>query len=236
MTMLSVIQTFCERAGLPSPSFVAGATNTQITQLQALLNECLEDICDRWSWEGLVKEATFTTVAAEDQGAIRTLAPSGFLSVLNETIYNRTLRLPVYGPLAAEKWQALKALPNSGPFYKYRIRGGRLLFNPTAVAGHLCAFEYKSSYAVLSSTSVEKSYATADDDTFVFEERLLQAALRWKWRSEKGLDYAEEFRRYEEMGANMAGRDGTKPVLSQAVGATEFQPGIFVPAGNWTVS
>jgi hypothetical protein len=236
MTMLSVIRTFCDRAGVPAPSFVAGATNAQTIQLLSLLNEVIEDLCERWVWQVLVKETTFTTIAAEDQGAMSTLAPSGFLSILNETIYNRTLRLPVYGPIAATKWQALKALPNAGPFYKYRIRGDRLLFNPTAAAGHTCAFEYKSSFAVLASDSTLKDAATLDDDTFVFPERLLLAGLRWKWRSEKGLDYAQELDRFETMALGMAGRDGSAMTLSQSEGNSEFRPGIFVPAGNWTVS
>ena len=237
MSMLTVIRTFCQRTGVTVPSFVAANADAQIIQCLALLNEVLEDVVDRWSWETLTSEATFVTTATEDQGAINDIAPFGYLGILNDTIFNRTLRLPVYGPISAEKWQALKTLPNSGPFYKYRLRNGRLLFNPVATAGQTCAFEYKSSSAVVAADGLTyKSAFTADDDTCLLDERLLVAGLRWKWRSEKGLDYAEEFRRYEEFGTNACGRDGTKPRLDMAGGASDFQPGIFVPAGNWMVS
>ena len=233
MTMLSLIRGFCDRTAIPAPSFVAGSTNAQTIQLLALLNEVLEDLCDRWTWQALQTESVFTTVDGELQGTLSTLAPVGFMSIINDTIYNRTLRLPVYGPISPTKWQALKTLPNSGPFYKYRIRGDQLLFNPPGIAGQTCAFEYKSSFAVLDSTGTAKTATNADADTFLFPDTLLMAGLRWKWRSEKGLDYAEELRRYEELANNAAGRDATKPIICMSGDATPFKPGIFVPAGNW---
>lgn len=236
MTTLSLIRTFCDRTAIPAPSFVAGSTNAQTIQLLALLNEVLEDIVTRWNWQVLQYESVFTTVAGEDQGSITTLAPNGFISILHETIYNRTLRLPIYGPTSPSKWQALKTLPNSGPFYKYRFRQNHLLFNPAGIAGQTCAFEYKSNFATLDSGGIPKSFATLDDDTFLFSDTFLLAGLRWKWRSEKGLDYAEEFRRYETIGNDLAGVDGTKPTLSMTTGSSEFRPGIFVPAGNWMQS
>lgn len=235
MTILTTIQNFCLRTGLPKPAFVAGSQDAQIIQLLALANEICEDLCDRQNWQELVKEATFVTVAGEDQGLMSTIAPEGFLRVLQETIYNRSLRLPLYGPLNASQWQALKALPNAGPFYRYRVRGGRLLFQPAAAVGQTCAFEYVSSWIVNSATGVGQPFFLADSDVFILDERLLLAGLRWKWKAEKGLDYAEEFRRYEMMVNNMAGVDGTKPRLSMDGGCQDFLPGIFVSPGTWNL-
>lgn len=236
MSLLTTVQTFCRRTGLPVPTVVAASTDTQVIQILALLNEVVEDLCDRWTWQALTREATFTTINGEDQGAITAIAPNGFLRILQETIFNRTLRLPLFGPLAAPKWQNLKALPSTGPFYKYRLRGGRLLFNPVGVAGQTCAFEYATSYAVLAQDGTTyRSSFTADTDTFLLDESLLLAGLRWKWKCEKGLDYAEEFRRFEELANNAAGRDGTKPRLNMGDCTGDFTPGIWVPAGNWNV-
>lgn len=236
MSMLSIITTYCQRTGLPVPTFVAGSTDKQVVQILALLNEVGEDLCDRWSWQALVEEATFTTVAGEDQGAITTLAPNGFLRILNETIFNRSLRLPIFGPLRADQWQGLKALPTTGPFYKYRIRGGHLYFNPAGTAGQTCAFEYVSSMHVVQADGTRLSAFAVDTDTSVFDERLLIAGLKWKWKYEKGLDYAEELRRFEEMANNACGRDGTKPRIDMASGGNDYRPGIWVPAGNWNIT
>lgn len=236
MTLLQLVQAFCSRTGIPSPAYVVASPDAQIQQIKSLIDEVCEDLCSRWTWAGLTKEATFTTVATESQGAISTIAPYGFSRILQETIYNRTLRLPIYGPMTPGKWQALKALPTSGPFYKYRIRGGQVLFNPTPTAGQSCAFEYASTYIALASDdTTSREYAIADDDTFLLDSKLILAGLRWKWKSEKGLPYAEEFTRYEIMGNDAAGRDGTKPVLSMGDEAGGAFPGIFVSPGNWSL-
>lgn len=239
MSLLTVVQQFCTRTGLPVPNAVVNSGDNQLAQLVGLCNEVVEDLCDRWTWQDLTLETTFTTVNGEDQGSINTIAPNGFLRILEETIYNRTLRLPLFGPLWAQDWQALKALPQTGPFYKYRIRGDRLLFMPPGIAGQTCAFEYATSFSIsvaAAPTVGVKSAFTLDDDTFILDERLLLAGLRWKWKSEKGLDYAEDFRRYEAMANNAAGRDGSKPRLNLGGGNQDYKPGIWVPSGNWNIS
>ena len=232
MNLLELVQAFALRTGLRRPSYVIGNTDEQIGQIQGILSEVIEDVM-KHAWTSLTQEALFTTVAGEDQGPITTIAPLGFKWVLQDTIYNRTLRLSVFGPIAAQKWQALKTLPNAGPFYKYRIVRGKLLFNPPAAAGHTCAFEYASSHCILGADGTYKSVPTADDDTFILDSTIFLAGLRWKWKHEKGLDYAEEFRHYEELLANAEGRDGTKPILTMDAAEDYFKPGIFVPSGNW---
>lgn len=237
MSLLTVVQQFSSRTGLPPPLAVFDSGDNQVLQLAALANEILEDLCDRWTWQALTRESTFVTVAGEVQGTLPALAPHGFLRILQETIFNRTLRLPLFGPIWAQDWQAQKALPTTGPFYRYRIRGGQLLFTPPGIAGQTCAFEYASNWAVLSADGVTAKPAfTEDTDTSILSESLLLAGLRWKWKSEKGLAYAEDFRRYESLANNAANRDGGKPRLSLNSKSEGYKPGIWVPSGNWNIS
>lgn len=239
MNLLTLVQTFCDRTGLPRPSYAISSTDSQVLQIIALVNEVCEDISTRWDWQTLVKEVLFTTIAGEDQGDIYTimgLERSSFNKISQQTIFNRTLRLPLFGPMTGSKWQAIKALPATGPFYKYRIRGDRLLFNPPAAEGHQCAFEALTTLCVQSDAGDPQISFQADTDSFLLDDKLLLAGLRWKWKAEKGLDYAEEFNRYEALGADLASRDATKPTLMMDGGGTDFRPGIFVPSGNWNVS
>lgn len=239
MTLLQIIQEFCARTGLTQPTVVMSARDDTLTQLVGLANEIMEDLVRRHQWEALVREVVFTSLAGGDQGDIRVLADPGFLKVMNDTIYDRTRRLPVFGPRNAQEWQAIKALPMSGPFYQYRLRGDRLLFIPDMVAGHTMAFEYMSEACVIDSTGptpVYKKYFTKDTDTFALNDTLLLKGLRWRWKSEKGLPYAEEFRAYEAAVAEAAGADGTKTALSMSEPYPAVRPGIFVPAGNWGIN
>ena len=58
----------------------------------------------------------------------------------------------------------------------------------------------------------------------------------WRWKQAKGLAYAEDYNKYERRVADAVAREATKPVLDLAGGLAEYQPGLFVPQGNWNIS
>ena len=235
MSLLTIVQRVCERTGLPSPTAVFATADVQVTQLRALLEEEGNDLAARGSWQGLTFEASLTTIATEDQGAMTTIANNGFRSIMNDTIWDRTDRLPVLGPMSDQEWQAMKAVVVTGPRYRFRIRGGHLLVNPTPPSGHNWRFEYVSDNWILGIDGVTyKQYFTLDTDTVLLPENLLILGLRWRWLKAKGFEYAEEFRSYEWQVKNALGRDGGKPRLYMDAEVWRGpRPGIFVPDGNW---
>lgn len=237
MTMLAVVQYFCRRTGLPAPTTAAGSTDPQVRQIIALLEEEGNDLSSRGSWQGLTFEASHTTLALEDQGAIATIASNGFRYLKNNTIWDRTTRLPVCGPLDSEEWQALKAWLSTGPRYRFRIRGGKLLVNPAPPASDSWYFEYVSQNWILGADGTTyKQYFTLDTDTILLPETLVLMGLRWRWAREKGLDYAELFRTYEAQVKDAMGRDGGKQNLFMDDTTRRGpRPGIFVPQGSWDV-
>lgn len=234
MTMLSLVQNFCRRTQLPVPTTVYGTTDTQVLQVMALLEEEGNDLALRGAWEGITFEASHTTLAAEDQGAISTIAANGFRYIKNQTIWDRTSNLPVAGPMSAQSWQAMKALAATSPRYRFRIRGGKLIVNPEPTAGQSWYFEYVSQNWILNGATY-KQYFTADADTILLPETLVLMGLRWRWLREKGFDYAELFRTYEMQLKDALGHDGGKPVLSMDDTSPCPKPGIFVPEGSWSL-
>lgn len=236
MAVLDLIQHFCERTGLPSPATVLGSSDTQVKQIKAILEEEGNDLASRGSWQGLTLEATHTTLALEDQGAISTIASNGFRYIKASTIWDRTDRLPIIGALDGQEWQSMKGQSNTGPRYQFRIRGGKLLVNPTPTAGHTWAFEYISKNWILGAdTTTYKNYFTLDTDTILLPEELVLMGLRWRWMREKGLDYAELFRTYEMQVKDALGRDGSKPNLYMDASGGGRKPGVFIPSGSWAL-
>ena len=219
------------------PSTVIGTTDPQVSQVMALLEEEGNDLSSRGAWQGLTFEASHTTVATEDQGAISTIASNGFRYIKNQTIWDRTDTLAVIGPMDSVDWQALKAVSNTGPRYQYRIRGGKLIVNPTPTAGHSWKFEYVTKNWILGvDGTTYKQYFTLDTDTIILPEELVLMGLRWRWKKEKGLDYAEDMRTYEMQVKDALGRDGGKPVLHMdSSGHAEPSPGVFIPQYSWNV-
>lgn len=236
MNVLELVQQFCLRSGIPKPTTVLGSTDTKILQIQALLEEEGNDLSSRGDWQNLTYEATLTTIAQESQGAINTIASNGYRHIKNDTIWDRTDRLPVIGPINQRQWQALKAVVMTGPRYQYRIRGNELLVNPVPVAGHDWAFEYISKNWIISADSLTyRSLFLLDTDTFLLPDDLLLMGLRWRWMREKGLDYSELFATYENLVKDAIGRDGGKQTLYMDDTRMLATPGTFIPSGSWNI-
>lgn len=235
MSMLSTVINFCSRTNLNVPTTVMGTTDKQVLQIKALLEEIGNDMARRGAWEGITFEASHTTLALEDQGAIATIASNGYRNMVNGTIWDRTSILPVCGPINSRGWQSMKANLVQGPLYTYRIRGGKLLVNPAPPAGDSWFFEYVSKNWILSADlTTYKQYFTLDTDTILLPEDVLLMGLRWTWKKEKGFDYAEDMRTYENQLKDSLGQDGSKPVLSMDSRTRRGPaPGIFVSPMSW---
>lgn len=233
MTMLTVVNDAQRRLGLNVSSTVAGNSDETTVQLLALLNQAGEELAQDYQWQALIREATFTTVATESQGSISTIAP-GFGYILNQTIWNRSLRRPIFGALSAQEWQLLKASSVTGPFQQFRIVGDALKFIPAPPAGQTCAFEYASKNWCTDTTGVTgKSAFTADDDLSVLDERLLVLSLTWRFKQSQGLDFTAELQMFEDIVRNAQTRDGGKPVLDLNGKVSILMPGVMIPQGNW---
>lgn len=236
-TLLSVVQDFCKRQNLTVPTTVSGSTDQGVLQAMALLEEDGNDLAQRYFWQALTREASHTSLAAEDQGAIATIADDGFRFIVNDTIWDRSTRLPVCGPVDGRNWQALKALVATGPRYRYRIRGGQLLVNPAAVAGESWYFEYLSKNWI-SDAEGANYYArfNADTNIILLPDDLCLQGLRWRWKKEKGFDYAEDFRTYELQAKQAMGHDGGKTTINMDTDTWGGpKAGIFVSPGSWTL-
>lgn len=235
MTLLQIIQDLTDRVGLEQPTVVIGTTDDTVRQLKSLANEVVANITQRGtSWARLQKEATFTTVAAEEQGSMDTIAPSGFKYVIPNSLYDRTERRPLYGPRNAPRWQEAEAIVQSGPFYSYRIWNNKFYLQPAPPAGHECYFEYASDYAIQAESGGDyKARFTADTDVFLLKDEMLILGLKYKWRRANGLSYAEEFKEFEAYLVQELGTEPTKGTLNLQGGTADIRPGIFVPSGNW---
>lgn len=232
LSVLQIVQTACRRIGILAPNAAVTSSDQQIIQLVALCEEEGQEQADRYAWEALQVEATFTTVAAQVQTTIAAIT-SGFNYIVNDTIWNRTLRRPVYGPSTEQDWQQKKALQLNGPFNSFRIIAGAINFYPNPSGGQTCAFEYISRNWISTSVGGTSSIWTNDADTPKLDDALMVQGLIWRWKQAKGLDYAEDFAKYEKRFADASTRNGSKPTLNMNGGTYDIQPAILVPRGSW---
>lgn len=232
MSALSIVQQAALRLGISSPTAVATSVDPQVLQLLALLNAEGISLAAATNWQALTIETSFVTVATEIQGSMATIAP-GCKFVINDTIWNRDLRRPVFGPLAPQIWQQQKAMFMQGPWNQYRIVDGDIKFVPVPAAGQDCYFEYVTTNWAVSSGGTGQSMFLADSDTTLLDEEAMTLGLIWRWKQMKGFDFEIDGRAYDQYVKNLIGRDAAKPVLNSGMVAYDIYPGVYVPAGSW---
>lgn len=240
MSALSIVQDHCRIHALAIPTSIISSTDTQTNQLLGILNEVISDIIVESKYQVVTLECVHILSAGENQGPVENLGSGlfGYYQANFETFYDRTLRRPLYGPLTDTEWQAIKAIPDPGPFYKFRIWQNCLYINPApAEPFSVIAFEYMSSFGVQASDGTPKASVTADNDTFALPEHIIRKWLMFRWKQIKGLSYqADETRAYDMLN-NYIARDKVKRRVNVANTEPEdLKPGIFVPSGNWPVN
>ena len=233
MNLLLLVQRFCKRTNLDVPNTVLGTTDPQIKQILGLLEEEGNDLAGRGDWQELTNEATHTSLAQENQGAIKTIASNGFRYIKNGTLWNRTDNDLIY-VIDGTDWQQLQATASTGPSTQVRIRGGNLIAYPTPTAGDTWAFEYITYNWITDSAGANPDqYFTADTDLMLLPENILMMGLRWRWKKEKGLEYAEDFRSYEILVKDALTRSGMNRTLNMSDRPSTPNPKVVIPEGSW---
>lgn len=232
---LSIVQTICNRIGINAPTQAVGSADQQIINLVALLNEEGQELAARHEWTALQSEASYTTLAQENQGTVESIAP-GLGYIINDTIWNRSLRRPVFGPKTPQGWQQQKAFAINGPWSSFRIKGNSLYMFPVPAAGQSCVFEYSSRNWLTDSTGAT-DYDVFNNDTDIpkLEWNLLVLGTVWRWKKLKGFEYAEDFAAYERRVMDAMGKEGSRDWLNTANTKYDIFPGVVVPAGSWNV-
>lgn len=232
VSALSIVQDLTQRLNIPTPTSVANSTDPAVLQILALCNKEGEWLTNQYDWQALTLEANFVTVAQETQGALATICPY-MKNIINDTMWNRDLRRPVFGPMNAQRWEQLKAMVMQGPWNQFQIRGDNILFIPVPTAGQNVWFQYTTRAWCKSSSGMGQVKFLADDDTLTLRDDLFKLGVEWRWRKAKGLEYAQDFVDYETMLQDAKARDGTKDVINMGDVLYDIYPGILVPAGSW---
>lgn len=231
MSLRTIIQNACDRMGLPRPATVVGNLDQTVRVLLGLAQVEGKELARRREWQALTVDATFTSVSSEQQDA--TAIPADFDRFIEDSFWNRTRRRPLSGPLRPEEWQSLKATVAPAVVDVFRLRGGRIHILPVPSAGDTYAYSYVSKNWCSSDLAVPQDRWASDTDAAILDEELHTLGVVWRFMQSRGLDYAEDYRRYQEQVFAAGARDGGKRRLNLA---SESAFSARQPAGDWTVS
>jgi hypothetical protein len=233
MTLLTICQDAAKLIGITAPDAVTSSTDTSTIQLEAVANQEGRAQVQKYRWEVLIKEGSHTTIAAESQGAMTTIA-TDFGRFSNNTLWNRTTNRRYYGPITDSEWQRILAVVSGGITNYFRIRGGNLLMHPTPTAGESVKFEYVSTDWVDTSggTTANADKFTADSQTTVLEEELVILGVVWRFLKLKGLPYDQQYVDYQNRVSEYSGHDGASPIVRMG-GPSRVILALNEPEGNF---
>jgi len=101
----SIINDALVEVGLAAVADPFADSDSNVIQMCTLLKSKGREILRQRFWTQMRGEHTFTTVAGTPTYAL----PSDFHSMVDQSGWNRTNRLPLGGPLSPQEWQYLKS-------------------------------------------------------------------------------------------------------------------------------
>jgi len=234
LSALSIIQSVYVKVLSSRPPQAFSSADPKVQQCLEYVNEAAQELASRYTWQVLTNETLFNTTAVENQGTLLSLTGPGFNYIINNVMWNRSQRRPVFGPRSDAQWQELKATFINGPWVQFRIRQNQLLFNPIPAAGQQIAFEWMSKYWASDVNGVTfNSSFMADTDVSVLDERVIALDALWRFKRANQLSYDEDFDKAQAAIEDLMSRDAVKPTLNMGGGEADAFIGTIIPAGNW---
>jgi hypothetical protein len=174
--------------GMSIPTTVAGSTDKRSQQFFQIANDAGQQLAqDPYKWQQLLVEHTINTVPGTATYAL----PADFDGYFNESMWNRTTRLPLAGALNEQGWQLLKARLSSGQSWtaKFRVINDKVEFFNTPTAVETLVLPYTSRGWVADQTdSHRKDNIENDADVVMYDPQLFKAKMKLLWYSLKQFD------------------------------------------------
>lgn len=205
MTIQSALQSAAVRLVGRKPSVFLSASTPLELELVDLANETAKALLASHDWQALTRLFSING----DGSTIAFDLPSDYD------------RLPKVGSINSESWQTWRYTPardldqwfdfNNGLGIaspgSWIILDGKFQIYPAPAIGDEANFYYISKNLVRGSDGTLKPEFTADDDTFLLDERLITLGVIWRWRQQKQLAYADDEKNFDVAEMQAIGKD-----------------------------
>lgn len=205
--------------GFAVPSTIVGNTDNTAAMLLALLNKAGKALA-KYPWEILQKEYAFSLVAAQASYAF----PADLGWFVNETAWDRSQYWSLRGSLSAQEWQLYQSgIQTTTPRQRFRIKGGLIYIDPTPTSTDACVIEYVSSKWVTDGSAYYTTFS-ADAQSSLIDEDLLELELTWRFLERKGLSYAEPREEADQRRQVLLAHDTPKQTINLGTTSRDLWP------------
>jgi len=200
-----------------TPTSVVGNSDGNVITFLAQAQREVNDTWPQFKWS---KARVAFTITGDGATTLWSL-PSDFERFEEGNTFWSTMfpSVPLIGPILENDLLALKALPVTPLRPVWHLYGSKLEIWPALASGEVVNAIYYTTYPIVASDgSTAKQRWTADTDLPAFPESVLTNGMIWRWKKDKGRDYAEDFRTWREDRELMAAHQhGGKIVSTTAI-------------------
>lgn len=205
MSVLDIAQNVAKETGFTAPSSLVGNTDELAIQLLALIKNETRALSDRFPWQALVKRGTFNFVNGTEAYSLATIA-SDFKDFIPDTIWNYTSRRPLIAPISPQDYEIQKNyLITSAIDKMIYVYNNTIYITPTPGSTDTIYFEYTTLNIYKDNVvpPAGKAAITADTDSTVIREFLVQAGVKFRFMVAKGIilpgqiEVSAEYKDYE---------------------------------------
>jgi hypothetical protein len=210
--------------GLPPSSDPFNSTDQAFIQMRYLLQTMGEELVVAHPWELLTKEHQFTT-ADTDTGNYA--LPADFYYMINQTGWERSQNVPLFGPLSPQDWTYLlgRDLVSATIYATFRLKDGEFSIFPQPPPDGLDVnYEYISKNWIESGqqANVFTDQITAGADVPQFDRTLISRGLKMKYLEAKGFDTTKAQDDFNQSFNFLTGFDKAADILNAGRGGRGF--------------
>lgn len=187
-TALQIAADAATKLSLDQPTVLFSAMDRTAVELRQALIEASDKIVRAHDWQTLLRIQTHTGDGSTTEFAL----PSDYLRMPKDAKVWSTKWEDPLPTITPEEWLNLDVRSYEVTHGLWTIYGGNFVYKPALDSDETTRWFYVSRNCVANSGGTAKDTFSADTDTFRLDDRVLELALVWTWRMQKGLDYAED--------------------------------------------
>lgn len=200
------------------------STDQHFGQMRYLLQTAGEELTLAHVWEWQTRSHNIVTGVLETGNYP---LPDDFLQMIDQTGWERSENVPLFGPLSAQDWTYLlgRDLVSHTIYASFRIKEGQFsIFPQPPPSGLDINFEYQTKNWISDGqpTPTYSDKVLSGDETILFDRTLITRYLKLKWLEAKGFDTNKPQDDFNVVFTSLTGKDKGAEIISAGRNARQF--------------
>ena len=194
------------------PATIIGNSNDTARLVFAAIRDGTQYVLWAHDWQRMIQDYTFDTIPTQEAYDL----PQGIqqTNITPYTLWNRTTRFQLNGPISYNQWQLFKNLlliPTI--IQQWIILENKIKLYPTPTAVQTLNLLFSSDLCIRSALGAQQSEWQADDDYSILNEYAIELQASWMYLKQLQRPYDEAKQMADEYLQKLIQQDGSRQVV-----------------------